>query len=127
MNDIAFLTQEPKQEDYESQVVESKLLEIDELTSGDCFGDYAAILKESVKYSVVTIIPTEVFTVKIIDFIGILKEKFAEAFLKFSKPTPLDTELRKALIEMQKWSYYKNEVVMSVKANHINEKRNFDQ
>ena len=58
---------------------------------------------------------------------SILKEKFAEAFLKFSKPTPTDIELRKALIEMQKWAFYKNEVVMSVKANHVNEKRNFDQ
>ena len=70
------------------------------MTSGDCFGDYAAILKESIKYSVVTIIPTEVFSVQITDFMSILKEKFAEAFLKFSKPTPTDIELRKALIEM---------------------------
>ena len=85
------------------------------------------MLKESIKYSVVTIIPTEVFIVQITDFVTILKEKFAEAFLKFSKVTPADTDLRKALVEMQKWSFYKNEVVMSVKANHVNEKRNFDQ
>ena len=109
--------QEPILEDYEAHQVESKLLEIDELTSGDCFADYAAILKESIKYSVVTIIPTEVFVVQITDFISILKEKFAEAFLKFSKVTPSDIDLRRALVEMQKWSFYKNEVVMSVKAN----------
>lgn len=42
-------------------MVESKLLEVDELTNGDCFGDYASILKEPIKYSVVTVIPCEVF------------------------------------------------------------------
>ena len=86
--DVDFLIQDPVLEDYEQHNVESKLLEIDELTSGDCFADYAAILKESIKYSVITIIPTEVFILQITDFMSILKEKFAEAFLNFSKVTP---------------------------------------
>ena len=86
--DINFLIQDPVMEDYEKHNVESKLLEIDELTSGDCFADYASILRESIKYSVITIIPTEVFILQITDFMAILKEKFAEAFLNFSKVTP---------------------------------------
>ena len=126
MFDVDFLTQDPVLEDYEQHNVESKLLEIDELTSGDCFADYAAILKESIKYSVITIIPTEVFILQITDFMSILKEKFAEAFLNFSKVTPQDKDLRKALVEMQKWSNYKNDVVMSVKANQHNERKTFD-
>lgn len=100
-------------------MVESKLLEVDELTNGDCFGDYASILKEPIKYSVVTVIPCEVFACQISDFM-VLGRNFAEAFLKFSKVMPQDIDLRKALIEMQKWKQYKSEVMRSVKANQVN-------
>ena len=48
------------------------------------------------------------FIVQITGFVAILKEKFAKTFLKFSKMTPADTDLRKTLIDMQKWSFYKN-------------------
>ena len=50
----------------------------------------------------------------------LLGRNFAEAFLKFSKVVPLDTDLRKALVEMQKWTLYKSEVMRSVKADQVN-------
>jgi len=106
-------------------MVESKLLEIDELTNGDCFGDYSSILKEPIKYSVVTVIPCEVFACHISHFM-LLGRNFAESFLRFSKLMPLDFDLRKALIEMQKWKQYKAEVIRSVKANQVNTRHNFD-
>ena len=113
------MIKEPSEQEYENHQVESKLLEIDELTNGDCFGDYASILKEPIKYSVVTVIPSEVFACHITDFM-ILGRNFAEAFLKFSKVVPLDVDLRKALVEMQKWTLYKSEVMRSVKADQVN-------
>ena len=56
----------------------------------------------------------------------VLGKNFAEAFLRFAKVMPLDVDLRKALIEMQKWKQYKSEVMRSVKANQTNEKKDFD-
>jgi CRP-like cAMP-binding protein len=79
-NDPEFLIQDPTIDDYNSKRVESKLLEVDELTNGDVFGDYAAILKEPIKFSVVAIIPAEVFIIDIGDFAH-LGKSFAEAFL----------------------------------------------
>ena len=76
-------------------------------------------MKEPIKYSVVTVIPSEVFACQISDFM-ILGKNFAEAFLKFSKVIPLDVDLRKALVEMQKWTMYKSEVMRSVKADQVN-------
>jgi hypothetical protein len=39
VHNIAQLMRDPTLEDYESEKVESKLLEIDQLTCGDCFGE----------------------------------------------------------------------------------------
>jgi len=125
-NDINFLVKDPTLMDYDSKQVESKLLEIDELTNGDCFADYAAILKEPIKYSVVTIIPSEVFRVDIGEFITLGKD-FAESFLRFSKMTPDDVDLRRALIEMNRWNFFKNGITMSVKADQVNKKHNFEE
>jgi len=105
-NKVDYLIQDPSLEEYEQRLVESKLLEIDELTNGDTFGEYAAILKEPIKYSAVTCMPTEVITVDIIDFI-LLGRDFGEAIIKFSKMIPEDKELRRALIEMNRWVHYK--------------------
>ena len=121
-----FLIKDPSEQEFESHMVESKLLEIDELTNGDCFGDYASILKEPIRYSVVTQIPVEAFACHISDFI-LLGRNFAEAFLKFSKVIPEDTDLRKALVEMQKWNMYKNEVMRSVKADQVNTRQDFNR
>lgn len=88
-SNITQLTRDPTIEDYEKDKVESKLLEIDTLTSGDCFAEQSAILKEPIKYSVITAIAAEVFTVDVADFFKLGRE-FAEAFLRFSRMTPLD-------------------------------------
>lgn len=125
-HDINFLTQNPTLEDYESKMVESKLLEIDELTNGDCFGDYATILQEPIKYSVVTVIPAEVFIVDKGEFMGLGKD-FAESFIRFSKMTPDDKDLRRALIEMNRWNFFKEGMTKSVKANKINKTQSFEK
>ena len=88
-NKIEFLIQDPVLRDYEEKKVESKLLEIDELTNGDSFAEYAAILKEQIQYSVITCMPSEVITVDIDDFKK-LGKNFAEAIIKFSKVIPED-------------------------------------
>ena len=92
------------------------MLEIDELTNGDSFGEYASILNEPIKYSVVTCMPCEVLTVDINDFIPLGKD-FAEAIIKFSKMIPPDKELRRALVEMNRWTSYREAVTKSIKAN----------
>lgn len=42
------LTRDPTVEEYDKNKVESKLLEIDELSCGDCFAEYATILREAI-------------------------------------------------------------------------------
>jgi len=122
---VECLIQDPTLEEYENRMVESKLREIDELTNGDTFGEYAAILKEQIKYSAVTCMPTEVITVDIIDFVALGRD-FGEAIIKFSKVVPEDKELRRALIEMNRWVHYKESLTKSVKANQLNKNKGFD-
>jgi len=45
---IQELIRDPTIEEYDNGKVESKLLEIDELSCGDVFGEYASILKEAI-------------------------------------------------------------------------------
>lgn len=111
--------QDPTREDYDKSQVESRLLEVDELTTGDIFAEYSAILKEPIQFSVVTVVPTEVFVVDIHDFFC-LGRKMAEAFLGFSKVIPDDVTLRRALIETIKWNMFKRGIIKSVKANALN-------
>ena len=124
-HDINFLTKDPTLDDYDKKAVESKLLEIDELTNGDCFADYATILSEPIKYSVVTLIPSEVFIVDRTEFESLGKD-FAESFLRFSKMTPDDKDLRRALIEMNRWNFFKDGMTKSIIASKINKTRSFE-
>ena len=45
------------------EIVESKLLELDDLSNGDHFADDSIVLKQPMKHSIVTSIPTEMFIV----------------------------------------------------------------
>ncbi len=63
----------------------------------------------------ITAITAEVFTIDIADFVKLGRE-FAEAFLRFAKMTPQDKDLRRALIEMSRWNFYKEGLTRSVKA-----------
>ena len=117
---------DPTEQEFDDHVVESKLLEVDELTNGDSFADYSSLLKEPIAYSIITDLPSEVFVCHISDFM-IMGRNFAESFLKFSKVLPADIELRRALVESQKWQHYKNEVMRSVKADQVNQRQNFEQ
>ena len=102
-NDIDQLVKDPTLEEYDNCLVESKLLEIDDLACGDCFADYASILRENIQYSVITAIPSEVYSVDLDDFAKLGRD-FAENILKFAKTVPPDLDLRRAFIEMNRWN-----------------------
>ena len=53
--------------------VQSKLLEIDELSNGDTFGDEAVPFKLPIKHSIVTMIPSEIFMLDGHDFLNLDK------------------------------------------------------
>jgi hypothetical protein len=59
---------DPTQEDYRLGMFESKLLEIDELSCGDCFGDYEAFHRLPMGYSVISSLPTEAYVVNVFEF-----------------------------------------------------------
>lgn len=124
-SDIAQLIRDPTLQEYDTGKVESKLLEIDDLACGDCFGEYASILKENVQYSVVTAIPTEVYSIDLDDF-ALLGRDFAESILKFAKAVPSDIDLRRAFIEMNRWNEYKTGMTKSVKAEMVNTRHTYD-
>jgi CRP-like cAMP-binding protein len=70
---LAFLVSDPHYDDYELEMVESKLLEIDDLTNGDCFGEDAILSKKAIRHSIVTVIPTEIFMLDMHDFLKLDK------------------------------------------------------
>ena len=49
-------------------MVEQKLLEIDELANGDYFGEKPVIDKIPIEYSMLTIIPCDMFTIHLDDY-----------------------------------------------------------
>ena len=90
------------------------------------FGEYASILKEAIQYSVITAIPSEVFSLDIEDFSKLGRE-FAESLLRFSKVVPSDSDLRRATIEMNRWTQYKVGLTKSIKADQYNKRKPIDQ
>ncbi len=70
---LAFLILDPSEEDYDLELVESKLLEIDDLSNGDLFADEAIILKQPIKHSIITSIPSEIFMLDMHDFLKLDK------------------------------------------------------
>ena len=63
-----YQTLDPTDDDIKQEHVETKLLEIDELGSGDCFGDDSLMLDILMEHSVVTAIPTEIYVLDSLDF-----------------------------------------------------------
>lgn len=125
-NSVKWLISDPTLDEYENGLVESKLLEIDELTNGDCFSEVAAISHEPIKYSAITVMPSEFLVVDINDFMT-LGTNFAESITKFARVVPSDSELRQALIKMKRWNNYKSNLTKSIKATKTNSSRSFDQ
>ena len=123
---IKELTRDPTVQEYDRGLVESKLLEIDELSCGDCFAEYATILREAIQYSVITAIPSEIYSLDIDDF-ALLGKDFAESFLMFSKLVPADRDLRRAYIEMSRWNQFKVGMTQSVKAEQLNKQKTQEQ
>jgi hypothetical protein len=70
---LEFLIDDPTEEDYELELVESKLLEIDDLSNGDVFADDSILYKFPIKHSVVTYIPSEIFMLDMHDFLKLDK------------------------------------------------------
>jgi CRP-like cAMP-binding protein len=66
---VQWLSSDPTEDDFLLQLVESKLLEVDELHNGDFFGDDCVILKRQMKHSLVTAMPTEILTLDAHDFL----------------------------------------------------------
>jgi len=87
ISDMENCIKDPDDEDYDKGEVESKLLEIDELGIGDCFGDYSLIRKEPIQHSVVTYIPTEIFILDQHDFSD-LDDRIKEEFEAYQKEYP---------------------------------------
>ena len=104
------LIEDPTQEDEEREMVESKLLEIDELGIGDCFGDSSLIHKMPIEYSVVTFIPTEIFILDQHDF-NELDKRIINEFKDYLKTYPCDKEIRRSYFEMKKWEKYKQDLM----------------
>ena len=103
--------EEPNEGDYETGMVEAKLLEINELGAGDCFGDDSLIEQSPIKHSVITVIPTEIFVLDQLDFNN-LGEEVVSNFN--NEDYPSDIEIRKALIEMKKWQRFKQDLLYNI-------------
>ena len=71
-------------------------------------------------------ITCEVFIFHITEFLDLLGQDFVEAFLHASKCVPSDKNLRRALIEAEKWKYYKEKVQTDVLVDKYNRKNSFD-
>lgn len=76
----------------------SKLLDIDELSSGDCFGDYEAFHNLPMGYNVITTLPSEAYVVNMFEFKQLDRSIYTE-LKRFAKPYSVDKELRRSHLE----------------------------
>ena len=107
-NDSEFLIQDPEDMDYFTANIDQKLLEVDELINGDNFGEMSMINKSRIEYSVITSIPTEVYVLEEYELMKHDKsDQIYKNLAKNAKQFPADIDLRKSLIEMNKWTSYK--------------------
>ena len=97
------------------------MLEVDEFVNGDNFGEKSVIQKTPVEYSVLTTVPTEII---ILEDCELMKLEFAkkvkERLMAYSKDFPSDKDLRKSLIEMNKWTTYKKGLTKSIASEKKN-------
>ena len=89
---------DPAAEDYRLGMFESKLLDIDELGQGDCFGDYDVFHEQKMSYSVITTLPSEAYVVSLFEFKKI-DEAIYNELKRFAKPYSNDKELRRGFLE----------------------------
>lgn len=66
---IQWLGMDPTEEDYSLSLVESKLLELDELHNGDFFAEECVgLLKKPIRNSMITAMPSEIITIDMHDW-----------------------------------------------------------
>jgi CRP-like cAMP-binding protein len=122
---IDWLSADPTPQEYAKGLVESKLLELDEMHNGDFFGDACLVLKEPIKHSLITAMPTEMLTLDIHDFLALPKELHENSLL-MQKAYPDDSDLRRAFIEMNRWTKFKQDMLHSIRSDSINKRRTFE-
>lgn len=122
---MEWLSDDPTPLEYAKGLVESKLLELDEMQNGDFFGDSCLIMKEPIKHSLITAMPTEILTLDMHDFMGLTKEVHEHSLL-LGKAYPDDLDLRKAFIEMNRWTKFKQDMLHSIRSESTNKKQSFE-
>ena len=115
------MSADPVSDDYKKGFIESKLLELDEMHSGDYFGEECIILKKQIRHSMITGMPSEILTLDQHDFLTMGKDVHEDCLL-IQKAFPDDTDLRRAFIEMNRWTKFKKDVLHSIKSDHTNKK-----
>jgi hypothetical protein len=124
-SDISWLSSNPNSDDYKAIAVESKLLDIDELHNGDYFGEDCVVLRKPIKNSLITGMPTEILTLDAHDFL-IMGPEVQEHCLVMQKAYPDDVDLRRAFIEMNRWTKFKKDVMHTVQSESLNKKKGYE-
>jgi len=113
---MEWLIGDPDRSDRAKGRVVTKLLEIDELGTGDFFAEASVLFRDSMHHSVIPSMPSEVFVLDKFDFKKV-HPTLMEEFKGFSKPYPDDTQLRQSFIELERWESYKKNICDTVKQN----------
>ena len=102
---------EPTQEDYANNNVKNRLLEVDKLGKFYSFGDRKLQPEEEFEdetepFTIVSVIPSEVYIVERNVFLQLLPKQFNLQFKTF----PTDEQLRKRYYELRSWKVFKKKV-----------------
>ena len=101
---------------------------MDEFVNGDNFGEKSVILKTPIEYSILTTVPTEIIILEDCELMKLdFAKKIKDRLLAYSKDFPPDKDLRKSLIEMNKWTTYKKGLTKSIKSEKKNRINSIEQ
>jgi CRP-like cAMP-binding protein len=102
-------------------------LEVDEFVNGDNFGERSVIEKVPIEYSVMTTIPTEVLILEDQELMKLaFCKKVKSMLMANTKSFPEDIDLRRSLIEMNKWNTYKKGLTKSIASERNNRKNSME-
>ncbi|CAG9319374.1 unnamed protein product [Blepharisma stoltei] len=105
---------QPNDADYQEQNIETKLVEIQNLSKGDSIADYEVLRNLPCSCTAIATMPTKVYKVSMQD-LKLLDSTDFQNLVNFTESLPDDNEIRKIYIHTEKWNSYKHSYVNSIK------------
>ncbi|KAL4506627.1 hypothetical protein ABPG72_000198 [Tetrahymena utriculariae] len=113
---------DPSPEEIGKKQYMNDMIEIDELSDYSVIGDYSLLYNKPLDYTIITVIPTEVYYISSYDIVKIIPPEFLEKHRKNLKKYPNNVEIRKMYWEKREWESFQQKVISNILIEKENRK-----